>query len=367
MEPLQQNAVLLDAELNWFSEILVARFDRYFQREGATVDIYDIPPPNLEHHNGPYAQFMASLGEVLGKGFSGTEMELRELWIAHRLTVLLALTPHVRPQALDVFFSKNPMTDRPFTEFGGVTDKQHSGFLPTGETIMFLLAGGDLSRRHTLLQLFSKDHYFNTANVLTLGQQDGEPFLSGVLTLSVEYLTLFTTGDTSQARNQDTFPAQYLQTKLTWDELVVPINLRQQLEEIITWVKHEDIVLNDWGLGNRLKPGYRALFHGPSGTGKTLSAALLGKRLERPVYRIDLSRIISSGRQPSLRESGSFLLASEDRESYRACDPDYQYEGQSGWSFLTPFSSYLAFPYARRKATTSTLATNFRYSPFSRW
>jgi SpoVK/Ycf46/Vps4 family AAA+-type ATPase len=40
-------------------------------------------------------------------------------------------------------------------------------------------------------------------------------------------------------------------------------------------------------------PGFRALFHGPPGTGKTLTATLLGNEFNRPVYRIDLSQVVS--------------------------------------------------------------------------
>ena len=38
---------------------------------------------------------------------------------------------------------------------------------------------------------------------------------------------------------------------------------------------------------------WRALFHGPSGTGKTLTATLLGNELQREVYRVDLSQVVS--------------------------------------------------------------------------
>nr|WP_269141401.1 ATP-binding protein [Sphingomonas sp. IC-56] len=51
--------------------------------------------------------------------------------------------------------------------------------------------------------------------------------------------------------------------------------------------------MEDWGLKRHLKPGYRALFHGPPGTGKTMTAAVLGKMLDLPVYRVDLSRVVS--------------------------------------------------------------------------
>ncbi len=67
----------------------------------------------------------------------------------------------------------------------------------------------------------------------------------------------------------------------------------EQLDEILAWVEHGDTLLGDWGLGKRLKPGYRTLFHGPAGTGKTLTASLLGKRTGRDVYRVDLSMVVS--------------------------------------------------------------------------
>ena len=51
--------------------------------------------------------------------------------------------------------------------------------------------------------------------------------------------------------------------------------------------------MRDWGLKRHVKPGYRALFHGPPGTGKTVTAAVLGKELKLPVYRVDLSRVVS--------------------------------------------------------------------------
>lgn len=45
-------------------------------------------------------------------------------------------------------------------------------------------------------------------------------------------------------------------------------------------------------MARKLKPGYRALFHGPSGTGKTLTASLLGKYTGKPVFRVDLSTVV---------------------------------------------------------------------------
>ena len=51
--------------------------------------------------------------------------------------------------------------------------------------------------------------------------------------------------------------------------------------------------MNNWGMKGKISNGYRALFFGPSGTGKTLSASLLGKLTGRDVYVVDLSMVVS--------------------------------------------------------------------------
>jgi SpoVK/Ycf46/Vps4 family AAA+-type ATPase len=43
----------------------------------------------------------------------------------------------------------------------------------------------------------------------------------------------------------------------------------------------------------KTKAGYKVLFHGAPGTGKTFTAALLGSLYNLDVYRIDLSMVIS--------------------------------------------------------------------------
>src|SRR3546814_4168055 len=53
------------------------------------------------------------------------------------------------------------------------------------------------------------------------------------------------------------------------------------------------MLMSGWGMGKKLKPGYRVLFYGPPGTGKTLTATLLGKYTGREVFRIDLSMVVS--------------------------------------------------------------------------
>jgi SpoVK/Ycf46/Vps4 family AAA+-type ATPase len=80
---------------------------------------------------------------------------------------------------------------------------------------------------------------------------------------------------------------------MEWDDVALHPDTVREIREIEHWIRFNDTVLDDWGMRKRVKPGYRALFHGPPGTGKTLTATLLGKYTGRPVFRVDLSRVVS--------------------------------------------------------------------------
>jgi len=81
-------------------------------------------------------------------------------------------------------------------------------------------------------------------------------------------------------------PAQRITTELEWADLVLPREVMARVEEIARWLEHSQ-------LKPGTRPGSASLFSGPSGTGKTLAAALLGKRTRLEVYRVDLARVVS--------------------------------------------------------------------------
>ena len=279
---LTDNAQDLDRELTWFAEVLDARLRLYFKQdresENTVASIFDLPPPDLSQSNSYYAQFIRQ----------------HEFSSGERLTLLLALIPHIRPQLLDVLWTKNQEIDRGFTEFGGLQGTTHGGFIPTGETVAFLLAGDDLSTRFKLMRLFEGDHPFARYNILYLAPvASGEPLLSGALVLSREYLYRFTTGIERKPNFNSEFPARLIETELDWEHLVLPFSTLEQLDEIKHWILHGHTLLQDWEMYHKLQPGFTSLFYGPPGTGKTFSACLLGKHCGCDVYKIDLSAIVS--------------------------------------------------------------------------
>ena len=78
-------------------------------------------------------------------------------------------------------------------------------------------------------------------------------------------------------------------------DLVLPEAQAELIAQIELHVRHRDQVLDDWGFGRRDSRGLgiAALFHGPSGTGKTLAAEVIARRLGFDLVRVDLSQVVS--------------------------------------------------------------------------
>lgn len=275
-------ADVLRVEMAWLSAAIDTRVRTYFGQNGTAVGSAPIPGPPPLPSNASYARMIDGLG---------VDDTARN---ACRLLLALALAPHVAPQILDVFFLKNENIDRGFTEFGGIKGIHHAGFLPTGETALFLLCGDNLALRLEALAVLDLHHPLFTRGPLRLATPaPDEPAWSGALSFSPSHLRSLVTGEEPRPELGLAFPARPVTTALTWDDLVLDAASLTDVNEIKVWAKHRHQLLDDWGLGRHLKPGYRALFHGPSGTGKTLTASLLGKELGVDVYRVDLSQVVS--------------------------------------------------------------------------
>jgi hypothetical protein len=275
---IRANATALDRELAWLADTLRARLARRFGPASDGESSQASAPPRL-----------APDGSALGRFVAEAKLAPDE-----RLVLALALAPHLRPHLLDLFFVRDPNTERGFTEFGGGRARSHGGFLPTGETAAFLVAGDDLTARIALLQLFSPEHVFHREGLIRLEHETpGEPTLSGALVLSEDALARFTRGGRPKPVFSAAFPARRITTALDWEDLVLGPEVMAEIDIIRGWLEHRDAILGDWDLGRVLTPGYCSLFYGPPGAGKTLTAALIGKSAGKDVYRVDLSAVVS--------------------------------------------------------------------------
>jgi AAA+ superfamily predicted ATPase len=102
-------------------------------------------------------------------------------------------------------------------------------------------------------------------------------------------------------RNQSSHGLQALAQRieppagLSFDDLVLPEDVRQQVEELRARIRLRGKIAEDLDLHRRLMTahGLIALFSGPSGTGKTMTASLLALEQGVALYRIDLAAIVS--------------------------------------------------------------------------
>ena len=265
----------LEKEIKWLSDVVAFRFADYFK---AKERIPYPEPPDLEEDKSFYAREIIRL----------------EAGITERLLVLIALAPHIKPAVLDIFFTKNSDLDRVFTEFGGLKGEKHSGFIPTGETAVFIIAGDNLEKRMDVQRCLDDRHPLYKNNILMLGETSSfEPIWSGELSITKEFLTKVTLAEPYKPRFSSAFPAKLLETQLSWDDVIFERSLMNEIEVIKTWISNEVRIMEEWKLGKYLKQGYRALFYGPPGTGKSMTAALLGESCDLEVYRVDISAVVS--------------------------------------------------------------------------
>lgn len=114
-------------------------------------------------------------------------------------------------------------------------------------------------------------------------------------------------GQDRELRTEDFFPSEglsgygcqqppekpsiltYPSTKV--DDVVLPEGVLAQVKQIISAARVQEIVFNHWGFGDayRTGQGISALFSGPSGTGKTLTAEAIAHELGLPMRVVLLS------------------------------------------------------------------------------
>jgi SpoVK/Ycf46/Vps4 family AAA+-type ATPase len=129
---------------------------------------------------------------------------------------------------------------------------------------------------------------------LRLGKEDAPGNLLGrTIYPSPDFMSIVLSGQVEVPEFSQEFPARRIETRGAWSDLVLEAATMRQVQEVAQWIAHERHIMDGLGMRKKFRPGYRALFYGPPGTGKTFTCALLGKSAGLPVYRVDLSMVVS--------------------------------------------------------------------------
>jgi len=263
-------------------------FDTILQHLQKLV-IWRLKNPDLSFEKAPQLDPKALPDSLLKQLIKVLELDTAEIAI-----VLLVLAPNLSPELLKFCVNQVYPDGGELPELGGIQGKNHRGILPTAETALFLIAGANLEARVQSWQYFDRNSKLIVNKVIQLEKPEkNEPKMSGALILDAEYTALLFTGNIPEPELSIEFPASKIETQLTWDDLVLNAETRQEIRDLEIWLKHNETLQQKHDTTSRFKRGYRVLFHGPPGTGKTLTASLLGKYTDREVYRIDLSTVVS--------------------------------------------------------------------------
>ncbi|WP_339893722.1 ATP-binding protein [uncultured Algibacter sp.] len=264
----------LKQEFDWLEQIIRMRIETYFKTNDKKQSIYDIKPPIIGDES-TYERFLLHY----------------ELGFTERVIVSMITASILKPEVFDLLHTQNEVTGTAYVEFGGKIDDRR--FIPTYRTAAFILNESKNALPAFLFPLFEQSHPFTNFSLLDFSNAPFRTRLETTMRFNTDAEYLLFTGNAYQPEFNNEFPSKLMTTELNWEDLVLPESIKNDIDEILMWFKLENKIEENPQLNKWLKKGYRVLFYGPSGTGKRLTASLLGKYVNKPVYSVDLSMVVS--------------------------------------------------------------------------
>jgi DNA polymerase III delta prime subunit len=277
-EEIIENIEVISREAGWLGALLAQRIREAEDTSVKVIPFSQLDPPLIDNKKGPYASFV-------------NEMKLSHM---ERLLLIITLIPHYQPSLLtDALRHETTAIRTRYTKAGGYIDPVYYQFIPTFQTVLFLLAEADsLNSAFYKLALNKQSKLFRDQiiSLRTYPGQDDENMLNFVPTIAGEYVHYLKTAEKPRPDFGRAFPASLVTTPMDWDDLVLQEQTMHHLEHIMKWMKMGKKLMEMDPKANRSFP---CLFYGPPGTGKSLAAKLIGKHFRKDVFRIDLSMIVS--------------------------------------------------------------------------
>jgi Cdc6-like AAA superfamily ATPase len=275
-DTLSSNRAVIEQEISWLMDICDLRL-----AENSENTNDELPEaPTIESADGPYARFI----------------KRHSLSSPERILLLASLLPHFAPHHLTSKFHqyrKSTSSMHPF--LGGYFDPASLNFIPTFQTVIFLSVGSDALVNNSLfIELFFKGKLFHE-QIIELRPIKNYDFRTATLgmvpEIAKEYEDLLLYGRPARPDFGSNFPAKWITTDLTWDQLVLNKFTKDEINDVMDWVSYGEQVID---ISNgMINPSFPCLFYGPPGTGKTLTAKLIGKEYNKDVFRVDLSMVVS--------------------------------------------------------------------------
>jgi len=84
-----------------------------------------------------------------------------------------------------------------------------------------------------------------------------------------------------------------IRPRRTWDDLVLPQYEFDRVQMVAARYRNRDVVMDEWGFKPIPSAGVVAMFTGPPGTGKTMSAEVIASDLKLDLFKVNLATMVS--------------------------------------------------------------------------
>lgn len=270
----------LKNELQWLKQVMLYQISIHLRSKGVkAVGMTDnFPSPPVLEHQDAFDSFVSE----------------NKLSTEERLLLILGLSVHQQFDFFEPFIRDSFRKPIIYPDLGlSYQGSYHKGFIPTGETVLFLLSKPDQPNMEFVEELFNESQFLIKHNILWLEKrQDDLAPLSGYLAVNPLFLNQVENKKIALSGLFQELPVQLLYSPLNDDELVLDNHARKQLQQLqssINQHRHAKPEKNE-ALAEK---GILAVFAGDKGTGKTLAAILTGKKTGHALYRIDMSLVAS--------------------------------------------------------------------------
>lgn len=270
---LRENIAVLQRDVDLLAGIFRARLGN-----NHNPDNHSFKWPSLQTSEGPYASVCSGLSD------------------GERTLLLVSLLPHYAPEVLREMIE--PVQQGLLISnyhVGGLVKRTTQQFIPTLQTVLFILAGSDKTLQQLAYRQLVMEGSLIKRQIVSLREfENSESIISDkelIPELAEEYVHYFLQGRQPRPDFGKNFPANILTTDKNWEDLILSPHTKRNVDLMIDWVEH-GVKFTEETKGV-FAPGYPVLFYGPPGTGKSLTAALIGKHCDLHVFRVDASQVVS--------------------------------------------------------------------------
>jgi len=246
----------------------------------------------INNSSEPFEKGAPELNRSDYEGFQlGNYITAKELSHQEVIILLMALLPRLDPSLLKRMYLEFP--NSALFDYCS-TNENGRLFYPTIQAAQYLLGGESISERLKALDHFSQDSVLIKEELIVFPNSvHGHTSMNSQINIHQVAFDTMIFGMELLPKMSNDFPAEQIKTRRSWTDLILPKNTLNELQTIESWYNSSRILMEDWDMQKKLKPGFRVLFYGDPGTGKTLAASLLGKYTKRPVFRVDVSMLVS--------------------------------------------------------------------------